>query len=493
MSVAGAPLDSGLELGWWLVVIVIAGQVASALWQRGRASWTTVRRVLDRIVRTGLWGGVQLFLWGGDVNAEWFPELTTGAATGLICSLVAGGAVSLALALLRARESAVVDRAFAATMYLLAPAVVLGLAQSAREPDPSTVLAVAVVAASPVYRRAIAVALSSGAGLQSNPVPEVTTASASVPATFAPAPRPGTVRKITADIAASPLTVYGDSEVRRIGKLSGYVPSHIVGVTVDGLDESLVLKLFGTGGPAGERNPPRRTRSYREMLTRAASLSVGDHALLDRTTLWPHALVTDDTDPAVTIGVLYRRITAPFLLADGSDAQLGDRLLAEDPVHSGCTRVGTTARAEILLDVIRAHELLHRLELAHGDTSWRNFVYGLESGRGRGQLIDIDGCVDFADPKPLRRTQSGWETAADLRPVDQDRYRVALLTARLGAAEPNWDSRKIPPERTTWFTPELAEACKRGLREQSADTLPDLRAALEHALADVATLARARR
>ncbi len=251
---------------------------------------------------------------------------------------------------------------------------------------------------------------------------------------------------------------------------------HVLHATVPGSDEQVVFKRFTAPGATAERNPTRPLDAYRELLSRANGLSLAERALLDRLTLWPHAIVAEHGQ---AVGVLYRTLTPPFLLARGG-AQTGDHLHADDPAHSGCRVVTPLQRGQLLLDVIRAHELLHDLGLAHGDTCWKNFVYAVQGGRGRAQLIDIDGVTSQDDPKPLLLHQPDWDVEGT--PVERDRRRIALLVARLAAPEVAHDSRSIPADGLPWFTPLVRRLTEESLANPSANTTARLRQALDDAL-----------
>ncbi|MEV5407533.1 hypothetical protein AB0K60_01675 [Thermopolyspora sp. NPDC052614] len=251
---------------------------------------------------------------------------------------------------------------------------------------------------------------------------------------------------------------------------------HVLYATVPGSDEQVVFKRFTAPGAMVERNPVRPLDAYRELLSRANGLSLAERALLDRLTLWPHAIVADQ---GRAVGVLYRTLTPPFLLTRGG-AQTGDHLHADDPAHSGCQVVTPLQRGQLLLDVIRAHELLHDLGLAHGDTCWKNFVYGVQDGRGRGQLIDIDGVTSVDDPNPLLLHQPDWDVEGT--PVERDRRRIALLVARLASPEVRYDARSVPADGLPWFTPLVRRLTEESLAAPAARTTLRLRQALEDAL-----------
>ncbi|KUF18220.1 hypothetical protein [Streptomyces silvensis] len=268
-------------------------------------------------------------------------------------------------------------------------------------------------------------------------------------------------------------------------------PQHIRPVRHHLSKEGYLAKLFETGPAPGAdgasgasspqerpRNPVRRLAPYRELLSRVAALPSPARRTADRVLLWPRAVVGEGEE---AVGVLYTRLAAPFLLRDGG-AQTGDHLLAEEPDYAGCQVPSSRQRAELLLDVVSGHALLHEMGLAHGDTNWKNFVYGVAAGRGHGRLIDIDGVTSVDDPRPLLLHQPGWGDDPRMPPLVRDVYRVALLVARLAGPEPDWDGVEPPARPESWFTPWLRTLTQNALAAPDDATTAEFEAALNEAL-----------
>ncbi|WP_194238765.1 zinc metalloprotease, partial [Streptomyces spongiae] len=260
------------------------------------------------------------------------------------------------------------------------------------------------------------------------------------------------------------------------------LPPHIRQARLAPTSEPFLVKLFesdeGSGPGERSRNPVRPVGQYRELLSRVSTLPTARRRTAERVMLWPRAVVGAREH---AVGVAYPPLGRPFLLTDGN-AQTGDFLLAQEPDFQGCEVPSARQRAELLLDVVVAHELLHTIGLAHGDTNWKNFVYGLESGRGRGRLIDIDSVTALDDPRPPLMHQPGWGDDPTMSPHTRDTLRVALLVARLAAPEPDWD-RWAPPELgAPWFTPWLRDLTRRTLDDPREGSVSEFTAALTEAL-----------
>lgn len=262
-------------------------------------------------------------------------------------------------------------------------------------------------------------------------------------------------------------------------------PPHIRRVRTTASAEQFVVKVFDpesaaapSAGGERQRNPVRALAPYRELLSRVGTLPTPRRRTADRVLLWPRAVVGVGERAE---GVLYPAIAAPFLLREGG-AQTGDHLLAEEPEFAGCQVPTSRQRAQLLLDVVSAHALLHDMGLAHGDTNWKNFVYGVEAGRGRGRLIDIDSVTPLDDPRPLLMHQPDWGDDPRMPPLVRDVHRVALLVARLAGPVPDWDAQRPPEQGEFWFTPWLRQLTWNALARPEEATAAEFGDALTAAL-----------
>ncbi|MBB4751703.1 hypothetical protein [Actinoplanes lobatus] len=398
-----------------------------------------------------IWLGAQITVWRAEVNADWdgLPLDTDRVATVLTATLLTG-LLWLWWALRRAGDPAARDRALAHTLSLAVAGAVLALMFG---PAPeTTVLSAAAVALSPIFRRAV----------------ELTSA-----------PRVAVPLSDRARELADGSTTSGRTElldvvaaerVRHQEAIGWH--EHIRAATIDGDPRSFVYKQFSADGR-------RELKPYLKMLSRINRLQPDRRDLAARILLWPVAVVADG-DTAT--GVLYERITAPFLLV-GGDLQTGDYLCDEEPDYTGSRRTTVRQRAEIARDVAAAHELLHSLGLAHGDTAWKNFAYGVRGDTGVGLLIDTDGVVAAGDREAPRIHQPLWETPDGLTPAQRDLVRVALLTARLAHPEPDLSAAGPPAKVVPWFTPELRALVERILAAPTQGSIGDLTDALRGAVA----------
>ncbi|GLW09194.1 hypothetical protein Misp01_43230 [Microtetraspora sp. NBRC 13810] len=478
---------------------------------RLRARRARRKAALGWAVLAAAWLGAQAAVLHWQVNDAWLPWLERGP----FVLAAAGAAVACWLglwwALGRAGATAAFDRAFAQVTYAgaagLAAALTFALVLDTPL-TPSTAAAALLITLSPLVRRIIVTVARPRRAALPPEVEEVLTRTAPPPAVATagptremPVPGRGEARADTAahphdetpakrtppprrgggPAPGDPRTPARQLDVVALAELTVGASlqrgrQYIRHATVPGSDEKVVFKRFAEPG-AKERNPARPLAPYRRLLSRAGTLSMAERALLDRVALWPHAVVAENGQ---AVGVLYRMITPPFLLASGG-AQTGDYLHADDPAHSGCQVVSATQRGQVLLDVLRAHEMLHDLGLAHGDTCWKNFVYGVQGGRGRGQLIDIDGVTAVDDAKPLLLHQPDWDVGGT--PIERDRRRLALLVARLATPEIRYDSWSIPVEGVSWFDPSISWLAGEALSDPKKGTTARLRAALEDSLA----------
>ncbi|MBO3742653.1 hypothetical protein [Actinoplanes flavus] len=397
-----------------------------------------------------IWIGAQIAVWRAEVNAAWDGlPLDPGRVLAVTAGTLLTGLLWLWWALRRAGDPAARDRALAHTLSLAVAGAAVALPFG---PAPeTTVLSAVAVVLSPVFRRAV----------------ELTgTPRATIP--LSRRARELVDRHTVGDVAEL-LDVVTADRVREHGTIGWH--EHIRAATIDGDPRSFVHKRFTAGGR-------RELTPYREMLSRIDRLPPDRRDLAARILLWPVAVVADG-DTAT--GVLYERITSPFLLV-GGDLQTGDYLCDEEPDYTGSRRTTVRQRAEIARDVAAAHELLHSLGLAHGDTAWKNFAYGVRGDTGVGLLIDTDGVVAADDRAAPRIHQPLWETPDGLTPAQRDVVRVALLTARLAHPEPDLSAAGPPAQAVPWFTPELRGLVERILAAPARGSIGDLADALRGAV-----------
>ncbi|WJV50565.1 hypothetical protein [Streptomyces flavofungini] len=495
------------------------------------------RRAAGWLLLTAVWAGSQTACWRWDVNARW-TEARHWDEDVLVGIAVGGPAVALLALWATARiagQPAALDRSVAFVVYVAAGALLVAGAAGADGAAEGTTASAVVIAASPVVRRVVATVPR-----RAGPVPLSAEAAALVDTIDPPARLPHGAPPATPFPAASvrrsdtlpdiplgslahsfrmpppapaptPAKPLGTPEsswsrqgfgpappahgypmidllpwagLRRGGPPPG-APPHICRAHAEGSAEEFLFKQFGVeraaGPPAGgerQRNPVRALAPYRELLSRVGTLPTPRRRAADRVLLWPRAVVGDGER---AVGVLYPPLAAPFLLREGG-AQTGDHLLAEEPDFVGCQVPSSRQRAELLLDVVSAHALLHDLGLAHGDTNWKNFVYGVEEGRGRGRLIDIDSVTSLDDPRPLLMHQPDWGDDPRMPPLVRDVHRVALLVARLAGPVPDWDRQQPPAEGEFWFTPALRQLTRGALERPEEATAADFTEALTAAL-----------
>ncbi|MFD9884536.1 hypothetical protein ACFWZT_24070 [Streptomyces alboflavus] len=500
------------------------------------------RRAAGWLLLTGVWAGSQAACWLWDVNARW-PEPRRWDED-VVVGLALGGPAALLLALWAtariAGRPAALDRSVAFLVYVAVGALLIAGPAGADDAAEGTTASVFVIAVSPLVRRVVATVPR-----RAGPVPLGADATALVdtidpPARLAPQATPVGVRPGTPPPGASarPSDTLPDIPLGPLAHTSrmppvsrgptpakplrtpensrsrpgfgpappahGYpmidlvpeaglwkgdpppgAPSHIRRARAPGSAEQFLFKQFdeesAAGPPAGgerQRNPVRALAPYRELLSRVGTLPTPRRRAADRVLLWPRAVVGDGER---AVGVLYPPLTAPFLLREGG-AQTGDHLLAEEPDYVGCQMPSSLQRAQLLLDVVSAHALLHAMGLAHGDTNWKNFVYGVEAGRGRGRLIDIDSVSPLDDPRPVLMHQPDWGDDPRMPPLVRDVHRVALLVARLAGPVPDWDARQPPAEGEFWFTPWLGQLTHNALARPEEATAEEFAAALTEAL-----------
>ncbi len=442
-----------------------------------RRAWTAWCRAAGASAAlTAVWLGAQAGAWRWHLNAGWegLPDLDAKELWTVVAASAAACLLLLWSALRRSGDSAALERAVALLLLIAVGSAgaavfayaVLGVPVGAVASLP-TGISILVIALSPLLYRIIV-------------------------ATWAPRrerPLPSDVHELlsTLDLpkldngpekAPRPLIDVVPRAELTIGEAIEWRP-HIRKATIAGSGEQLVFKEFDRPGAGPIRNPIRPLASYRKLLSQVSRWPPEDRADAERVLLWPRTVVAEGE---YATGVVYKPIASPFLLATGY-AQTGDFLWSQNPKHQGSRVVTVIQRGQILYDVVRAHELLHKLNLAHGDTAWKNFVYGVEDDRARGQLIDIDGITDVGDPKPTLLHQAGWEVDSKLPPVCRDQVRVALLIARLAAPQPQADSRDIPEQAVYWFTPWLRKLTKDVLdRPCTGASLVQFRLALDEAL-----------
>ncbi|MGW8375335.1 hypothetical protein [Streptomyces sp. ODS28] len=453
---------------------------------RGRRRTALLRQAAWGAALAVGWACAQAVCWQGQVNARWSaPHILAGRIA--VLPIVAAVVFLLLLWLARwiAGEPAPFDRSLAYVVRLTAGALLV--AQLARgEAAVGTQLSVAIVAAAPMVRRIIATLSRHAPQLSSNTQatalvdeidPPPRTAARPVPPQSAPPRRPsspGRTRDSPGRTRSSPdrtrgypmIDVFPLTDIEFAERRAGVLPAHIRPARPP-MSEPGLVKLFGPNGAVetgtqGERprNPVRALAPYRELLSRVSSLATAERATADRVLLWPRAVVSEGEE---AVGVLYAPLATPFVLARSGSAQTGDYLLDEEPEYTGAQVPTSRQRAELLRDVVLAHGLLHRIGLAHGDTNWKNFVYGVAAGRGRGRLIDIDSVTSVDDPRPPLMHQPGWGDDRRMAPVVRDIHRVALLVARLAGPTPDWDREEPPTHAEPWFTPPLRSLTTRAL------------------------------
>lgn len=469
------------------------------------------RRATGWLLLTVVWAGSQAACWLWDVNAGWAEPRHWDEDIVVGLALAGPPAVLLALwATARiAGQPAALDRSVAFLVYVTAGALLVAGPAGAEDAAEGTTASVVVIAASPLVRRVVATVPR-----RAGPVPLSAEASALVESIDPPArlvphgtatatSRPGPV-PVTPRRPPQTGRSRQDQPLRKPAPARGYpmidllpwadlsiggprpgLPPHIRPARAGASDEQFLVKLFdeerAAGPPAGaerQRNPVRALAPYRELLSRIGTLPTPRRRTADRVLLWPRAVVGVGER---AVGVAYPPLEAPFLLREGG-AQTGDHLLAEEPDYVGCQVPSSRQRAELLLDVVSAHALLHGMGLAHGDTNWKNFVYGIEAGRGRGRLIDIDSVTPLDDPRPLLMHQPDWGDDPRMPPLVRDVHRVALLVARLAGPVPDWDTRQPPAQGEFWFTPSLRELTRTALADPQESTAADFAEALTAAL-----------
>ncbi|MFD0415570.1 hypothetical protein [Streptomyces sp. NPDC127108] len=492
------------------------------------------RRAAGWLLLTAVWAGSQAACWLWDVNERWAEpgrwdeDVVVGIA-------VVGPAVALlalwATARLAGRPAAL-DRSVAFLVYVAAGALLVAGPAGADGAAEGTTASVVVIAVSPVVRRVVAtvprragpVPLSAEATAlvdtidpPARPVPQGTAAwgppgtrprtpSATrtdtlpdIPLGSVPGPTTVKPRRTPKNSRSGPRQTFGHPppahgypmiDVVPLADLSfgaprPGLPPHIRPARVAPSTEEFLVKTFdeesAAGPPAGgerQRNPVRALAPYRELLSRVGELPTPRRRTADRVLLWPRAVVGVGERAK---GVMYPPLAEPFLLREGG-AQTGDHLLAEEPDFVGCQVPSSRQRAELLLDVVSAHALLHDMGLAHGDTNWKNFVYGVEAGRGRGRLIDIDSVTPLDDPRPLLMHQPDWGDDPRMPPLVRDVHRVALLVARLAGPVPDWDTQHPPAQAEFWFTPGLRKLTRSALARPEEATAAEFAEALTAAL-----------
>lgn len=502
------------------------------------------RRAAGWLLLTAVWAGSQAACWLWDVNARWAEPRRWDED--VVVGLAVGGPAVLLVALWAtariAGQPAALDRSVAFLVYVAAGALLVAGLAGADGAAEGTTASVVAIAASPLVRRVVAtvprrpgrVPLDAEATALVDTIdpparlgPHGT--AAGTPSGAAPAPRSDTLPDIplgplphTSPMPpVSPGRTPGPTPVKprrtpqgsrsrpdqafgRPPAAHGYpmidlvpladlwigdprpgMPPHIRPARAGVSAEEFLVKLFDEDSAAGpsaggerQRNPVRALAPYRELLSRVGTLPTPGRRTADRVLLWPRAVVGAGERAK---GVLYPPLAAPFLLREGG-AQTGDHLLAEEPDFVGCQVPSSRQRAELLLDVVSAHALLHGMGLAHGDTNWKNFVYGIEAGRGRGRLIDIDSVTPLDDPRPLLMHQPDWGDDPRMPPLVRDVHRVALLVARLAGPVPDWDARQPPVQGEFWFTPWLGQLTRGALAGPEEATAAEFAEALTAAL-----------
>lgn len=472
--------------------------------QRSLARGLRRRAVAGRAALVAGWLGTQAACWQWQLNRDWTAVQELGHE-GLAVLMAIGTLLAVGLlwgTLEWLGETAAWDRTVAATAYA---AIGTGLVAVVMTPQvaPGTVITVFSVSVSPLLSRSISALLRTRWPQHADVVPSASPGSprrllstgaspAQWPTTRA-LPEPSVARGPQARICYAAIDLVHRCDLGDITRLAD-APRHVGLVKVTGSAYEQVVKLFGTPvqgrqqliADDHDRNPRRPLGAYRSLLSRIGALTPEERRLADRVLLWPSAVLAENEE---AVGVLYPRLATPFLLRGGS-AQTGVYLLAEEPEFSGCQVLSGRQRGEVLLDVVVGHELLHRLGLAHGDTNWRNFVYGIEEGRGRGRVIDVDGISSVDDVHPLLLHQPDWGDDPRCPPVVRDVHRIALLTARLAGREPSWDCWQMPPLVEEWASGDLRAVTSTALSSPEKASLAEFAQVLRHGLHAVADEAR---
>lgn len=234
-----------------------------------------------------------------------------------------------------------------------------------------------------------------------------------------------------------------------------------------------------------------------DMVCFRQTLSPADRTFLDERLSWPLALVyrgATPTDPRPSgnpntrvVGFLMRRVTRTYELNSpmfaGTKQQALEFLLNPDAY---ATRIGLhvddAQRVELLLDLARTVDRLHRHKVTVGDLSPKNVLFTL-GGPARCLLIDCDSMrYDGKDVLPQVDTPS-WEVPEPAKATTAaDSWKFGLLAARVFNRDQ--DSKDPGPLRAVYT--DLANLANRSWNQDPqrrpgmAEWLPALELAHNH-------------
>jgi len=198
-----------------------------------------------------------------------------------------------------------------------------------------------------------------------------------------------------------------------------------------------------------------------DLLIRAPMyMTEDDRGFVLATTAWPTARVFDG---GVCVGFLMPEAPARF------STELAGRLVLRElqylvyrqrKMWSALRLPSPEQRQTLVRAYVRLFQVLHRYGVVIGDVSMRNLLWTLD-GRPSVYAIDCDGFrLDGRAPAvPQAQTPEWADPAANagMASFDSDRYKLALLVARVLLSDP-----RVTPEAVV-ASPELRSRCTPGI------------------------------
>jgi DNA-binding helix-hairpin-helix protein with protein kinase domain len=166
-------------------------------------------------------------------------------------------------------------------------------------------------------------------------------------------------------------------------------------------------------------------------------LTTGDQQVLLSCTAWPTCVVTE---AGRETGFLMRRVPKEFVATMTSGkAQLRELqylLFAPKPLWGDIVPLDGDGRVELIRRFVEVLQILHRHQMVLGDISMRNILWS-EGQRPGVMVLDCDSAKEEARPgvSPDVNTPD-WADPEGRTDLASDRYKLALLVARVLACDP---------------------------------------------------------
>lgn len=191
-------------------------------------------------------------------------------------------------------------------------------------------------------------------------------------------------------------------------------------------------------------NRPDATKLV-ELVEWPKSLSYDDRIHIEKACSWPACVVIDPRDRVKAIGVLLPRATDGFYLpkTESREERLREFqyiILADRSAKIGITIPSGSDTLEIIEDLAKSLDIMHRHGIVHGDISMKNVLWSASPPRS--YLLDCDGVSlngsnagfptvttpHWTDPRILDNTIASPDTNSDLWALAAAFYRTYFRT-----------------------------------------------------------------